>query len=440
MALGLCCLLLNLAYTNCSGFGGLGTIASSSNSSSSVGTVPGRVPLYGDYAKIPSNFDIQPFLWGTAGENVQSYNIGDAVGAFRFLCNASHVAYDDPIVFPGRPGASHLHTFFGNTKTDGHSTYESLRTTGEGTCHGGPINRSAYWMPSTMNGKGKVVMPDYLVIYYKGEPKHVVTMKDGAPIPNPAPNAANDPRIQFTYQTREGIQLTGTEPYPRGLRMLFGYDFARPAAPGQSGFHWNCDGPGAVSGHYKNIREVIDAGCPLGTRIGVVLAAPGCWDGKHLDSADHRSHLAYEWRAADGSTGDAKCPITHPIKLPHFQLGAWFTHEGPEDLENWYLSSDRMPGMPAYEPGSTFHSDWFGAWDDDVMETWVKHAINDFRNTSEGGLGEGRGMARSKFFQWEANPRLVDIPTLTPTQKAIQKKSMQEWHKLVMPEMDHSSH
>ena len=37
------------------------------------------------------------------------------VGQFVLRCGYSHSLTDDPIVFPGQPGASHLHDFFGNT-------------------------------------------------------------------------------------------------------------------------------------------------------------------------------------------------------------------------------------------------------------------------------------------------------------------------------------
>jgi hypothetical protein len=76
------------------------------------------------------------------------------VGAFRFICNPAHLAKDDPIGYPGQPGKSHLHQFFGNTAANANSTYESLRTTGQSTCNS-PLNRSAYWMPAMMNGKGQ---------------------------------------------------------------------------------------------------------------------------------------------------------------------------------------------------------------------------------------------------------------------------------------------
>ena len=70
------------------------------------------------------------------------------------------------MVFPGQPGRSHLHQFFGNIRAAAFSTYESLRTTGDCTCNN-ILNRSAYLMPAMLDGRGSVVRPDFVHIYYK---------------------------------------------------------------------------------------------------------------------------------------------------------------------------------------------------------------------------------------------------------------------------------
>ena len=93
----------------------------------------------------------------------------DVVGAFRFVCSAGQLLHDDPIVYPGQPGKSHLHQFFGNTGANASSTYASLRKSGQSTCMS-PLNRSAYWMPAMLDGKGNVVRPDHVTIYYKRRP------------------------------------------------------------------------------------------------------------------------------------------------------------------------------------------------------------------------------------------------------------------------------
>lgn len=48
-----------------------------------------------------------------------------------------------------------------------------------------------------------------------------------------------------------------------------------------------------------------------------------CWDGKNLDSPDHKSHVAYPsgGPAAFSGTGTGgACPSTHPVKIPQIML------------------------------------------------------------------------------------------------------------------------
>ncbi|WP_294198401.1 DUF1996 domain-containing protein [uncultured Sphingomonas sp.] len=347
---------------------------------------PGSLAVADSYASIPSNFDVAAELvpsWGT-GELPKSA-APDTVGAFRFICNPSHELRDDPVVFPGQPGRSHLHQFFGNTGANANSTYQSLRSSGGSTCNS-PLNRSAYWMPAMLNGKGRVVRPDYISIYYKSHPQ-------------------NDPVCQ-----RMGKACVDL---PRGLRFVFGYDMIN-GSPKTGAGYYNCQGPTGTSGHYADIVEAA-RNCPAGNQLGAVLNAPTCWDGKNLDSADHRSHVAY---TSYGSWGYEKCPDTHPYVIPGFTLAAWYTTDDDLDTSgkwdggtsSWHLASDEMPGMPTMRPGSTLHADWFGAWDDSVMKMWTDNCINKLLNCSGGDLGNGKQLKMFAGFTWTAKPHLVALP------------------------------
>ena len=321
--------------------------------------------------------------WGS-GEIPKSM-APDVVVAFRFLCTPSHNAYDDPIIYPNQPGGSpHLHTFFGNTKADARSTYASLRTTGDSTCNN-LLNRSAYWIPAMMNGRGKVVMPDYISIYYKRRP-------------------ASDPECQ-----RMGKACIAL---PRGLRYVFGYNMTNPAK--SSTFYVDCDGKGAVSGHFRSIPEAAK-GCPAGAKLGMVVGAPSCWNGTELDSPDHRSHMAY---ASYGSWGYQKCPDTHPYVVPTFTLGAWYTTDdtldrsgnAAVDAATWHLASDRMAGMAPTVPGASFHADWFGAWDDSIMDIWMANCIDKLLSCSGGDLGQGQQLKTTHAAVPGPFPVLASIP------------------------------
>src|SRR5438270_3200071 len=50
-----------------------------------------------------------------------------AHGSFSVVCFYSHSAHDDPIVFPGSSGVSHMHNFYGSRTANAYSTDASMR-------------------------------------------------------------------------------------------------------------------------------------------------------------------------------------------------------------------------------------------------------------------------------------------------------------------------
>lgn len=85
---------------------------------------------------------------------------GDGTGgAFRIICDFTHMAADDPIVKPGQPGASHLHSFFGNADIDAFTTPQTIRDDPRSSCHGGSVNASGYWVPTVLDADGRPVAP-----------------------------------------------------------------------------------------------------------------------------------------------------------------------------------------------------------------------------------------------------------------------------------------
>jgi hypothetical protein len=68
------------------------------------------------------------------------------IPGFQVNCFYSHRLKDDPIVFPGTPGAAHMHDFFGNRSTDAFSTTASLRAAST-NCQNSD-DKSGYWAPT----------------------------------------------------------------------------------------------------------------------------------------------------------------------------------------------------------------------------------------------------------------------------------------------------
>ncbi|MBS0479493.1 MAG: DUF1996 domain-containing protein, partial [Proteobacteria bacterium] len=196
---------------------------------------------------------------------------------------------------------------------------------------------------------------------------------------------------------------------PRGLRYVFGFDTRRMAdrQPENLLFHWKCVTPqNSYIGGQETRFDKLD--CPPGNSLMVTLSSPDCWDGKRLDSPDHRSHIVNQ--APSPYDGRTYCPKSHPILLPQFTIGASYAVAAGERIQDWYLSSDRMAGMPQMPPGSTFHADWYGAWDEPTLRTWTANCIDKVLSCSAGELGDGTIMRRPPGYGLAANPRLVSIP------------------------------
>ena len=226
------------------------------------------------------------------------------VGQFIVACDWSHASFDDPIVHAGMEGMSHRHEFFGNTTTDADSTYESLLA-GDTTC-AQKLDRAAYWVPSLLDGEGRVVQPGGAVAYYRAGP---------------------------------GVDPTTVQPYPPGLMMVGGHSDATDSQP-LSVVAWSC-GPGGE----RSSEPPPCADGPAGLRLWVTF--PDCWDGTRLDSDDHHAHVAY--------SHDGRCGDEHPVPIPQLQFAVDYppTSGGPFAL--------------ASGPIDTAHADFWNAWDEDKL-------------------------------------------------------------------------
>ena len=231
---------------------------------------------------------------------------------FVETCRFSHQAPDDPIVFPGKPGASHQHTFVGNRTTDAFSTFGSLRS-GRTTC-ARAADTAAYWVPALYQG-ASVVLPRAATIYYRRE--------------------TTSPVMAF----------------PNGLRMIAG-DAAATSPQGMRVTFWSC---GALSGVPPSTDVPT---CPQvrGSSLRLHVRFPSCWDGRRLDSADHKSHMAYAVRGA--------CPSTHPVAVPAVaQIYRYPTLGG----EGFTLASGGELSA---------HADFFNAWRPGALKRLVEGCLN----------------------------------------------------------------
>lgn len=248
--------------------------------------------------------------------------------SFRVVCLATHFAKDDPIVFPGQSGASHQHAFYGNRSTNAHSTAASLMAAGPSNCerHFSGPDRSSYWTPSLYkNGQeirgneGRMEM----AAYYK---------------------RAGGPEGRLVDQA-----------FPQGLRIIAG----NPASTTpQSNITFRCM-TDHDTGHQDKYGHALPS-CDSDQSLMAEITFPDCWDGKRLDSPDHKSHMTYS-----GGVGNT-CPASHPVKLPQLTLEPiWKGVDGPAN--QFTFSSGN-----AY----TMHADFFAAWDPRGQAALVNECLN----------------------------------------------------------------
>ncbi len=244
-------------------------------------------------------------------------SVTPAQAVFSVRCDPSHRLPDDPLVFPNSPGASHEHLFFANKSTNAFSTFDSMRA-GDTTC---PLSadKAGYWVP-TLYKNGQHVMPRRILAYYRVPAKSV------------------DPKAVV--------------PFPPDFRMIAGgtptvNPYVKPTL-----VFWSCTDNAST-------RSTEPQPCPKHTRITIVF--PSCWDGVNLDSADHRSHVAYP----HAKTG---CPASHPQPIPRLGLTVvWF--------------NTNLAGATFSSGGSiSAHADFWNTWDQEELAFQVERCINTERS------------------------------------------------------------
>jgi Domain of unknown function (DUF1996) len=156
-------------------------------------------------------------------------------------CSYSHSLPDDPIVHPGKPGASHLHDFMGNATVDAYSTVESL-SAGSSTC---PVSgdKAGYWVPAAFVD-GSRVLPTGMAEYWRDSGRR-------APVEVP----------------------------PVGMMFVAG-------GPGR--IFWSCPPHGNMTAALKN--------CSGGEEVALTVVFPDCWDGAGLTP----EHFTYDKACSGG--------------------------------------------------------------------------------------------------------------------------------------------
>jgi len=235
---------------------------------------------------------------GGAGGNGGNHGGNGARGAsFRIECATGQVAAVDPIVMPGHAGMSHFHQFFGNRALDENSTAASLRAIPATSCRN-RSDSSGYWVPTLINN-GTMVRPTGVEIIYR--------------------KSVSAPVVA----------------HPAGLMLIAGSSKAS-TAQATSIVSWSCTGsnsPGSAA----------PSACRNRQQLVATIRFPECWDGKNLDSADHKSHVSY---ASNGVCAAGT------VALPQIEMRVIYPRQAT--VSTLSLASGSIFSM---------HADFFNGWD-----------------------------------------------------------------------------
>jgi hypothetical protein len=117
-------------------------------------------------------------------------------------------------------------------------------------------------------------------------------------------------RVQITFQ---GSPVGKVVAMPRFLRVLYGDAKVSTNGPANAKASWTCTG-------FENRLTDKYPICPNGSKVKRIHTFPSCWDGKNIDSANHRTHIVFpdaSGKCAKGFRAVPKLQISLTYNIPH---------------------------------------------------------------------------------------------------------------------------
>ncbi|WP_406840314.1 DUF1996 domain-containing protein [Streptomyces sp. AHU1] len=311
----------------------------------------GNGPVAADYADIksvqPNVAKPQPQADASQGEFVSSCGV-NANGLFNS---------DNVIVAPGvTNGAHHFHDYIGNQSNTAFASDDDL-TKADTSCQDKGDKSSYYWpVVRLQNGKqerdagapgggtegnaGQIVTPEQVTLTFVGNPRSKVTAM------------------------------------PRLLRIITGDAKAFVNGPANANASWSCTGF-----EDRQLKDKYPL-CPQGSDVVRTFKFQSCWDGANIDSANHRTHVAFA--DAQGNCPNNFKAIPQLVQRIVYDIDAPSLQDGGRTSP--LFAVDSFPEN-LHKP-ITDHGDFINVFDEGLMKD-VVDCINSGKKCGAGAGGGG---------------------------------------------------
>ncbi|MBQ1095214.1 DUF1996 domain-containing protein [Streptomyces sp. b94] len=317
----------------------------------------GNGPVAADYVDIDS---VEPNVVRAPRQKNAS------TGSFATSCGVNAEGLfnsDNLIAAPGvGNGAHHFHDYVGNQANDAFSSDEDLAAAGTSCADQG--DKSSYYWPVLRLQNGTVEQD---------------AESPGGGIEGNAGEIVTPAEVTLTFVGNERGEVTEM---PRLLRIITGDAKAFVNGNTNANASWSCTGF-----EDRQLKDKYPL-CPSGSDVVRTFTFQSCWDGRNIDSANHRTHVAFA--AADGSCPEGFRAIPRLVQRVVYDVDAPSLQDGGRTVP--LFAVDSFPEQ-LHKP-VTDHSDFINVFDEDLMRE-MADCINSGRECgadtppgSEPGQGE----------------------------------------------------
>ncbi|MFJ9134168.1 DUF1996 domain-containing protein [Streptomyces sp. NBC_01281] len=308
----------------------------------------GNGPVVADFADINS---VQPAAQSPRAQN------GASTGEFVTSCgvNANGLFNsDNVIVAPGvTNGAHHFHDYVGNQSNNAFASDDDLAKA-DTTCQDKGDKSTYYWPVLRLQNGTRERDADAAGGGTEGNSGEIVTPK----------------QVTLTFVGNARGKVTAM---PRLLRIITGDAKAFVNGTANANASWSCTGF-----EDRQLKDKYPV-CPQGSDVVRTFRFQSCWDGANIDSANHRTHVAFQ--DAEGNCPGGFKAIPQLVQRIVYDVDAPSLKDGGRTSP--LFAVDSFPEQ-LHKP-VTDHGDFINVFDDGLM----KDAVDCINQGRKCGVGAG---------------------------------------------------